>query len=95
MSNILGSERYRLTYLRGERMTQTEWRKIFGNNLVDILREKNMSQAQLARDAGLSVSRISEYINEKATPTIFAVINIAYALDVTVDELVDFDDNVY
>lgn len=75
-------------------MTQTEWRRIFSNNLVDILREKGMSQAQLARDSGLSVSRISDYINTNATPTIFAIINMAYALDLDVNELVDFDDRI-
>jgi transcriptional regulator with XRE-family HTH domain len=75
-------------------MTQNEWRKIFANNLLCILREKGMSQAQLARDSGLSVSRISEYINMNATPTIFAIINIAYALDMEVGELVDFDSRI-
>jgi transcriptional regulator with XRE-family HTH domain len=75
-------------------MTQTEWRRIFSNNLVDILREKGMSQAQLARDSGLSVSRISDYINMNATPTVFAIINMAYALDLDVNELVDFDDRI-
>jgi transcriptional regulator with XRE-family HTH domain len=76
-------------------MTQTEWRKCFSINLVDILQEKGMSQAALARDAGISVSRVNEYINLKATPSIFAIINIAYALDMDVGELVDFDDRVY
>ena len=75
-------------------MTQTEWRKIFASNLYDILRDKGMTQSQLARDTGLSVSRVSDYINEKATPTIFALINMAYALDMNVDELVDFGDRI-
>ena len=76
-------------------MTQHEWRHIFASNLIDILQEKGMTQSQLAKDTGMSVSRISEYINEKSTPTIFAIINIAYALDVDINELVDFDDRVY
>lgn len=75
-------------------MTQNEWRKIFADNLVDILEEKNMSQAQLAREAGLSVSRINDYIRMNATPTIFAIINIAYALDMDVGELVDFGERI-
>lgn len=72
-------------------MTQHEWREIFSNNLIDILQERGMSQAQLARDSGLSVSRISDYINMNATPSVFAIINLAYALDMEVSELVDFD----
>ena len=75
-------------------MTQLEWRNIFANNLIGILEERGMSQAQLARDASLSVSRISDYINMNATPTIFAIINMAYALDMEVDELVDFDKRI-
>ena len=72
-------------------MTQHEWRETFADNLIDILQERGMSQAQLARDSGLSVSRISDYINMNATPTVFAVINMAYALDMEVSELIDFD----
>lgn len=75
-------------------MTQTEWRKIFSDNLIDILHEKGMSQAQLARDAGLSVSRINDYIRMNATPTVFAVVNIADALDMDVSELVDFGERI-
>lgn len=75
-------------------MTQSEWRNIFGNNLIDILHEKGMTQSDLARDTGLSVSRISDYIHETATPTIYALINIAYALDMDVGELVDFDERI-
>ena len=75
-------------------MTQSEWKDIFANNLVDVLKEKNMTQSQLARETGLSVSRIHDYINKNATPTIYAIINIAYTLDMSVDELVDFDDYI-
>ena len=75
-------------------MTQTQWRNVFGDNLADILRDKGMSQAQLARDSGLSVSRISDYINKFSTPTIFALINIAYALDMEQSELADFDERI-
>jgi transcriptional regulator with XRE-family HTH domain len=75
-------------------MTQTQWRNVFGDNLADILRDKGMSQAQLARDSGLSVSRISDYINKFSTPTIFALINIAYALDMELSELADFDERI-
>jgi transcriptional regulator with XRE-family HTH domain len=75
-------------------MTQEEWRKMFGRNLASILQEKGMSQYQLAKDTGLSNSRISDYINGRSTPTIFAIINMAYALDMDVGEFVDYDDRV-
>lgn len=75
-------------------MTQSEWKHVFGNNLSDILEEKGMSQAQLARDSGVSMGMISDYINKRSVPGIFAVINMAYALDMEVSELIDFGDRV-
>ena len=75
-------------------MKQSEWKNVFGNNLSDILEEKGMSQAQLARDRGVSMGMISDYINKRSVPGIFAVINMAYALDMEVSELIDFGDRV-
>jgi transcriptional regulator with XRE-family HTH domain len=75
-------------------MTQTEWREIFGANLVDILKERNMSQAQLAKETGLSTSRISDYIKGYATPNIFAIINMAYVLGLDISEFVDFEEPI-
>lgn len=75
-------------------MTQDEWKLKFRDRLMIILKDKNMSQAELAKLSGLSVSRISEYINMKATPTIFAMLNIADTLDMKIDDLVDCDELV-
>lgn len=75
-------------------MTQETWKRIFANNLVDILEEKGMSQRQLAKDSGVSAAMISDYINGIRMPGLAAAINIAYALDMDVGELVDFDERV-
>lgn len=75
-------------------MTRTSWKIIFADNLVSILEDKGISQNQLAKDSGVSASMISDYINRFAAPTVFTIINIAYALDVEVDELVDFGDMI-
>ena len=75
-------------------MTQTEWKRIFASNLVDILNEKGMTQRQLAIDSGISSAMISEYVNEIRMPGLAAAINIAYALDVDVSDLVDFDERI-
>lgn len=76
-------------------MTQGEWKKTFSDNLTSILQEREMSQYQLAREACISVSRINDYVKCNATPSIFAIINIAYALDIDVSELVDFGDCIF
>lgn len=75
-------------------MKQNEWKNVFSNNLADILEEKGMSQVQLARDSGVSMSMISDYINKRSVPGVFAIINMAYALDMDVNELIDFGDRV-
>ncbi len=75
-------------------MTQEKWKKIFASNLVDILNEKGMSQRQLARDSGVSVGMISEYINGVRMPGLATAINMAYALDMDVGELIDFDERI-
>ena len=53
-----------------------------------------MSQAQLARDAELSKSRVNDYINGNAVPTAAALINMAYALDMDLGDFMDFGERV-
>lgn len=75
-------------------MTLKEWTTVFGENLADLLADKGMTQYDLARDSGLSAGSISAYVNKQSPPGIKAIVNIAYALDVTIDELVDFGDRI-
>ena len=51
-----------------------------------------MSQNELAKEAGLSTSRINDYIHGYSAPTIFAIINMAYVLDLPISEFVDFEE---
>lgn len=75
-------------------MTQETWKRTFARNLVDILADRGMSQRQLAMDSGVSAAMISDYINGIRMPGLAAVINMAYALDMDVSELVDFDERI-
>lgn len=75
-------------------MTQEEWKTIFSDNLVSILNEKGMTQRQLAMDSGVSQAMISEYIHKIRMPGLTAAINMAYALDMEVGELVDFGEPI-
>ena len=59
----------------------------FGQNLKKILAEKGISQTELAKKSGTSDSLISNYINNKRTPTSKSLNHIATALGVTADEL--------
>lgn len=72
-------------------MTQKEWLEKFKTKLVYMMNDRRMSQNQLARESGLSVSRISDYVKGRSVPSVYALINLAYALDTTVGELTDFN----
>lgn len=76
-------------------MSEREWLDIFAKNLVDLMREKGYSQRDLADATGLSEGIISSYVHGRKVPGIRALINIAYELDLSLDELIDFGDRVH
>ena len=75
-------------------MTETQWLEIFGDNLKDILDAGGYTQRQLAEASGLAESTISRYISKKQVPCVKALVNIAYALDCSLDDLMDFGDDI-
>lgn len=75
-------------------MTLPEWSQCFSENLLDLLRDRNMSQYELAQESGVSIGSINSYIHKKALPGIKAILNIAFTLDVDVNELIDFGDTI-
>lgn len=76
-------------------MSELEWMDIFGDNLVNMLEGARMTQRELADASGLSESSISNYIHKQRMPNIKAVVNLAYALDCSLDDLIDFGDRIY
>ena len=75
-------------------MSELEWLDIFGDNLREILDDTRMSQRELADAAGLSESAVSQYIHKQKIPGLKAIINIAYVLNCSTDDLIDFGDMV-
>lgn len=75
-------------------MSEMEWLDIFGDNLKDMLKEANMTQRELADECGLSEVAISTYIHKRKIPGLKAIINISYALDCSIDDLIDFGDRI-
>ena len=75
-------------------MGEQEWLDIFGDNLRDILKEYGMTQRQLAEETGLTEATISNYINKRKIPSMRAIVNIANALDISTDELINLDDRI-
>ena len=75
-------------------MKREEWKEIFAENLKSVLEEKGMTQRDLADDSGIAMSSISDYLTKRQIPGVVSIINIAYALDMEVSELIDFDERI-
>lgn len=75
-------------------MTEKEWLDIFADNLVSMLKDANMSQNELAECTGLSKATISSYIHKKKTPGVKALVNISFALDCDLDDLMWLGDTI-
>ena len=75
-------------------MTELQWLEIFGDNLKDMMDGAGYTQRDLADDTGLSEATISKYINKQQMPGVKALISIAYVLDCSLDDLMDFGDRI-
>ena len=75
-------------------MSESYWMQTFGNNLNYFMEQANMTQEELARATGLTQASISRYASGRQMPGVRAIINIANALGVTTDELIDFGDMI-
>jgi transcriptional regulator with XRE-family HTH domain len=76
-------------------MSEMEWLRIFGGNLQYLMGQHGMSQRGLAEAANLTQASISRYICAQQMPGPKALINIANALGISLDELMDFGDVIY
>ena len=75
-------------------MTEREWLMYFGVNLTEMLEEAKMTQRDLADAAGISEASLCKYIQGHQMPRVRAIVNIADALNCSVDTLVDFGDRI-
>ena len=79
-------------------MTELEWVEEFRNNLAYFMNEAGYSKADLAEEIGVSKSTVSRYLSEDAlkclVPKATTIVNIAYALDCDIGDLIDFDERI-
>lgn len=59
-----------------------------GSTIAAKRKEKGMTQAQLAEAVGVNQIQISRWENDKHLPTVEQFVNIAVALNSTLDELI-------
>lgn len=64
----------------------------FAENLTELMREKNISQSQLAKHLNVGQQTVSKYMNNKIEPGLDTVIKIANFFEVTVGYLLGTED---
>ena len=75
-------------------MREYEFLRIFSDNLRYSLNYANMSQRDLADVIGVDESTISRYLRGQRMPTAKIIVNMAYALDCNIDELIPCEELV-
>ena len=73
-------------------MTERELAIEFGNNLQTVLDDYNLTQRELCKMSGVDKSVISRYIHGEQIPKLKHVINIAYALECDIRDLLCTDE---
>ena len=75
-------------------MSEVEFIDIFGDNLRSLMEERGYTQRELARESRISHVTISRYLNKERMPTAKSLVNLAFALECDLDDLVPTYDYV-
>ncbi|WP_430411074.1 helix-turn-helix domain-containing protein [Kordia sp.] len=72
-------------------MNKEELKKKIGQRIVELRSQKGWNQSDLARACNKDRQAIEKLENGKVNPTIYSLLEIANALEVSLKELVDFN----
>lgn len=75
----------------GNRGRNTKYAKEFGRRLKARMDEFNLTQMDLSKRTGVPQPDISMYINGKYIPSVTTVVKLARALNMTTDDLINFE----
>ena len=75
-------------------MTELEWRRKFSDRLAFMMRRANMSRLELAESSGITKVAIGYYLTAQKTPGFKSIINLAYVLGCTIEDLIDFGEQI-
>ena len=75
-------------------MEECKWMYEFANTLNDYMEERDISQRELAKRAGVSESTVSDLIRGQRMPSIKSVVNISNVLEISTDDLVNFNEKI-
>ncbi len=70
-------------------MTKDKLKKLIGQRIIELRTKKGWSQSDLARACGKDRQAIEKLENGKVNPTLYSLLEIANALDVSLPALVD------
>ena len=73
------------------KVNDTKLLKTFGNNMRELMQMEDMSFVDLARESGVSRTALLSYASAKQSPTLCAIVAIAQALDVQINDLIGVD----
>lgn len=73
-------------------MKESEFIRIFTDNLRYSLHYANMTQREFADAIGVDESTISRYLRGRLMPTAKTIVNMAYVLDCDISDLVPCDE---
>lgn len=71
-------------------MTRQEWLDRFSLKLRQLMKEKDITQRELADKLYVSEVTVSKYVNGNMMPSVRMVINISYELNVSIDSFTYF-----
>ncbi|WP_046758604.1 helix-turn-helix domain-containing protein [Kordia jejudonensis] len=71
-------------------MNKEELKKKIGQRIVELRSQKGWNQSDLARACNKDRQAMEKLENGKVNPTIYSLLEIAIALEVSLKELVDF-----
>lgn len=69
-------------------MQKDEYAKAFGEHLKSLLKEKGMTQAELARRTGMTEASVSRYISGQRTPRISQAYRMALVIGIDMNTLI-------
>lgn len=71
-------------------ISEVQWTKYFAEEVKCYMKQKKMSQRELADKSRLAESTICDVVYGRRIPSFRTVHNIAYGLGVGIEELTDF-----
>lgn len=71
-------------------MTRDKLKKKIGQRIIEFREQKGWSQADLARACSKDRQAIEKLENGKVNPTLYTLLEVANALEISLSKLVDF-----